>query len=93
MHGYGMECRHTCVCVWYTTALSNLIPRYTGFNWISLVQKGGLNLRWEIRVKGDLTPRPDNGRINSSPTTAVPPVLRLRHGVTHTITIPGEVTY
>ena len=61
--------------------------RFTGGNWISLVQGGG---GWEIRVKGNLAPRADNGRINSSPTTAVPPVLRLRHGATHTITIPGK---
>ena len=65
--------------------------RYTGGNWITLVQAGG-SARWEIRVKGDLSPRADNGRINSSPTTAVAPVLTLRHGVTHTITIPGKVS-
>ena len=64
---------------------------YSSCCWITLVQAGG-SAGWEIRVKGDLTPRADNGRINSSPTTAVPPVLTLRHGVTHTITIPGEVS-
>ena len=41
-------------------------------------------------MKGSLSPRADNGRINSSPTTAVSPVVTLRHGVTHTITIPGK---
>ena len=68
-----------------STFMSNL-PRYTGGNWISLVQGGG---GWEVRVKGNLSPRTDSGRINSSPTTAVSPVFRLRHGATHTITIPG----
>ena len=67
-----------------------ILFRYTGTAWITLVQGGG---NWEIRVKGNLAPRPDNGRINSSPTTAVFPVVRLHHGATHTITIPGEEIY
>ena len=41
-------------------------------------------------MKGNLSARADNGRINSSPTTAVFPVYRLRHDATHTITIPGK---
>ena len=61
--------------------------RYTGSAWIELVQGSG---KWEVRVKGNLSPRTDNGRINSSPTAAVSPVIVLQHGVAHTITIPGE---
>ena len=61
--------------------------RYTGSAWIELARGSG---SWEIRVKGNLSPRADNGRINSSPTTAVSPVVRLQHGATHTITIPGK---
>ena len=82
-------CVCVCVCVrvaWHTTDLFHL-PRFTGNAWISLFQGGG---RWEIRVKGDLSPRADNGRINSSPTTAVSPIVRLRHGITHIITLPGK---
>ena len=60
---------------------------YKSCCWITLVQGGG---SWEIRVKGDLTPRPDNGKINTSPTTTMSPVVRLRHGATHNITIPGK---
>ena len=67
-----------------------ILFRYTGTAWITLVQGGG---NWEIRVKGNLAPRADNGRINSSPITAVFPVVRLHHGATHTITIPGEEIY
>ena len=70
----------------FTTCISWL-RRYTGGFWITLVQGGG---NWEVRVKGDLSPRADNGRINSSPITAVSPIVILRHGVTHTITIPGK---
>ena len=62
---------------------------YKSCCWISLVQANG-RAGWEIRVKGDLTPRPDNGKINTSPTTTMSPVVRLRHGATHNITIPGK---
>ena len=63
--------------------------RFRGRSWARLVE-GGDNSGWEVRVKGGLSPRPDNGRINSSPITAVSPIIKLRQGVTHTITIPGE---
>lgn len=63
--------------------------RFRGRNWARLAG-GGDNYGWEVRVKGDLSSRPDNGRINSSPITAVSPVIKVRQGVTHTITIPGE---
>ena len=63
--------------------------RFRGRSWARLVE-GGDNSGWEVRVKGGLSPRPDSGRINSSPITAVSPVIKLRQGVTHTITIPGE---
>ena len=45
----------------------------------------------EVRVKGSLSPRTDNGKINSSPITAELPVFRLQLGATHTISIPGKV--
>ena len=63
---------------------------YSGCCWIALVQGGG---GWEVRVKGNLASRADNGRINSSPITAEFPVFRLQHGATHTISIPGKVVY
>ena len=71
----------------HSPSFTVILSRYTGGDWITLVTGGG---GWEVRVKGNLSPRSDNGRINSSPTTAVSPVFRLRHGVTHTITIPGK---
>ena len=61
--------------------------RYTGNAWISLNNGGG---RWEVRVKGILSPRSDNGRINTSPVTAVTPIVRLRQGCTHRISIPHQ---
>ena len=62
------------------------VYRYTGGNWISLVRGGG---SWEVRVKGNLTVRPDTGRINTSPITAISPILRLQHGCNHTINVPS----
>ena len=44
---------------------------------------------WEVRVKGNLTQREDTGRINSSPVSAISPIVRLQHGCNHTIEIPG----
>ena len=64
-----------------------IMYRYTGNAWISLVRGGG---RWEVRVKGNLTVRPDTERINTSPITAISPILRLQHGCNHTINIPGR---
>ena len=60
--------------------------RFTGSAWVALLQGSG---GWELRVKGNLAPRADNGRINSSPIAAIPPLVRLRHGTTHTIVIPS----
>ncbi|XP_071812538.1 uncharacterized protein [Apostichopus japonicus] len=49
---------------------------YEGRNWISLANGG--NGRWVIRSRVDLRPRPDNGRINSSPTTSNMPIVRIQ---------------
>ena len=77
------------VCKLLISCYNYIFTRFDGGNWITLVQGGG---RWEVRVKGNLTTRPDNGRINISPATAALPVYRLQHGATHTITIPGKET-
>ena len=74
-------------CVPLLASMLYILTRFTGSSWIKLVRGGD---RWEIRVKGNLSPRPDNGRINSSPIPVVSPVYRLQHGATYTITIPGR---
>ena len=61
--------------------------RYTGRAWIALVE-GGDN--WEVRVKGNLTARPDTGVVNSSPISSMSPIVRLLRGCNHTIVIPGK---
>ena len=37
----------------------------------------------------NLTARNDTGRLNTSPVTTMTPVVRLKSGCNHTITIPG----
>ena len=61
--------------------------RFTGCCWISLVAGGS---RWEIRVKGNLTRRTDNGLINTSPISTMSPVVRLQYGCNHTLQVPGN---
>lgn len=91
------ECHHSCsqkgglFCHIANLHSSKMIClfRYSGGNWLSgLVfgRDGG----WELRVKGNLTARPDNGRINTSPITTILPIVRLQHGCNQTITIPGK---
>ena len=45
---------------------------------------------WEVRVKGNLTQRTDNGLINSSPISTITPIIRLQYGCSQTIVIPGK---
>lgn len=59
-----------------------------GGAWITLVKGGG---NWVLRVTADIGPRPDTGKVNSSPTVTLPPVLRLQHGCNYTIRIPGKL--
>lgn len=56
--------------------------------WITLYN--GRDPSWEIRVKGNLTRRADNGLINTSPISTMPPVVRLQRYCNHTIEIPGK---
>ena len=61
--------------------------RYASSNWIPLIVGGR---SWEVRVKGNLTRRADNSRVNTSPVTSVTPIVRLRHGCSHRIVIPNQ---
>ena len=38
----------------------------------------------------NLTVRNDTGRLNTSPVTTMTPIVRLKWGCNHTITIPGR---
>ncbi len=44
---------------------------------------------WAVVVKGQLTPRSDNGLINSSPVSATTPIVRLQFECNRVFNIPG----
>ncbi|CAH1781810.1 unnamed protein product [Owenia fusiformis] len=60
---------------------------HRGRNWIALVKGGG---EYEIRLFMGIYIRADTGRINSSPTTAVLPIVRLQNGCNHKLSIPVD---
>ena len=64
--------------------------RFSDCCWISLNIGGG---GWQVLVRGNLTRREDTGQINSSPVSAMSPILRLQYGCRHVIRIPGEHTF
>ena len=61
---------------------------FSGNNWISLVYSRYAS--WEVRMYVNLTVRNDTGRLNTSPVTTMIPIVRLKWGCNHTITIPGK---
>ena len=68
--------------------------RYTsmhGLFWIDL--NIGRFSGWEVRVKGDLVARGDNGKINTPPVTTMRPLVRLHYNSSGKLRIPGEVVY
>ena len=67
-----------------------IINSFQGKAWISLVSGGG---RWEIRMAVNLTLRNDTGKLNTSPISAMTPIVRLQHGCNHTIVIPGKAIF
>ena len=64
-----------------------LICRYTSCCWISLARYGGT---WLVSGEIDLTPRSDNGKINSSPVTRSLAIVRFQEGCPKEIRIPVE---
>ena len=62
--------------------------RFAGNAWIPLVTGGG---SWSVQVNGSFTERSDNGRINSSPRTAITPIVRVQLGCPRNISIPGNI--
>ena len=66
--------------------------RYVDCCWSTLNQVVA-NSGWELRVKMNLSPRPDNGLINTSPVSNMPPVVRVYRNCYESITIPGKLYY
>ena len=65
-----------------------LLSSYSTCCWISLTNGG--NGDWFLSTTVNLTRRQDNGRINSSPISALSPIVRLQQGCPNTISIPAE---
>lgn len=63
---------------------------FKGNFWIELVSLGTdrHNAHWEIRAKYNTTIRNDTNRLNTSPITLIPPIIRVQIGKKHTIKIP-----
>ena len=61
--------------------------RFRGNAWITLVSGGG---NWELRTTANLTRRSDTGQVNSSPVSAMQPIVRIQHGCNASIAIPGN---
>ncbi|CAG2216655.1 unnamed protein product [Mytilus edulis] len=53
--------------------------------WISLAEGGS---DWRMRTTANLTARQDTGKINSSPISAMQPVVRFSYGCDYTLKIP-----
>jgi hypothetical protein len=65
-----------------------------GGDWVPLVNTGTgatsttTNAKYELRMRLNLSRRNDTGKINESPITLVPPVIRVRVNVSQTIKLP-----
>ena len=70
-------------------ALIMMFYRYASCCWISTLQLNP-DARWSISTRIDLTYRSDIAGINSSPVTAMQPIVRLQRGCSHSIKIPGK---
>lgn len=68
---------------------SEWIVRYTSCCWISSLSLYG-DSSWLVSGEIDLTPRPDNGKINSSPVTKSLAIVRFQQGCPKEIRIPVE---
>lgn len=48
---------------------------------------------WRMRTKANLTVRQNTGKINSSPVSAMQPVVKFSYGCYYTLKIPGKLHY
>ena len=74
----------------YFTPPFYLFASFTGGDWISTLRYGA-DGSWVVKTVGNLTVRHDTGRINSSPTADIAPIVRLQAGCNHTISLLGKL--
>ncbi|XP_060589867.1 integrin beta-like protein B [Ruditapes philippinarum] len=60
---------------------------FSGQAWIDKLVVGSSG-SWMLRARANLKTRSDIGRINSSPTAEISPIVRLQRGCNHSIIIP-----
>ena len=66
-----------------------LVYSYSSCCWISSLVLYA-DSSWLVSTKLDLTPRSDNGKINSSPVSRSPAIFRLHEGCKQSLRIPVE---
>ncbi|XP_078330906.1 uncharacterized protein LOC111125451 isoform X2 [Crassostrea virginica] len=69
------------------SSVSSIVIGYASCCWISTLQLNP-GASWSISTRIDLTYRSDIAGINSSPVTAMQPIVRLQRGCSHSIKIP-----
>ncbi|XP_052078408.1 adhesion G protein-coupled receptor B3-like isoform X2 [Mytilus californianus] len=61
--------------------------RYSGSAWIDIIGGGSA---WSLLSTVNISKRQDTGKINSPPTSSVPPFIQLKQGCFYVLTIPVE---
>ncbi|XP_048727710.2 uncharacterized protein LOC125645867 [Ostrea edulis] len=69
------------------SSTTSYVIGYTSCCWIDTLQVNP-STHWMIATRIDLAYRQDIGRINTSPVTAMQPIVRLQRGCSHSIRIP-----
>ena len=77
------------VSVFPQTFLSRLVDRYYSCCWISNLVRYA-NSAWLVSTNISLSKRSDNGKINSSPVSRSPAMVRFQQGCQKSLTIPVE---
>ena len=75
--------------VHYNFSIFSLPTSYSGCCWISLSHYAGSS-GWKVETAINLAPRSDNGKINSSPVTRSPAIVRFPGGCRQSFRIPVE---
>ena len=73
----------------YNFSIFSFPTSYSGCCWISLSHYAG-STDWKVETAINLVPRSDNGKINSSPVTRSPAIVRFPGGCRQSFRIPVE---
>ena len=73
----------------YNVSIFSFSKSYSGCCWIYLSHYAGPS-SWKVQTAINFAPRSDNGKINSSPVTRSPPIVRFPGGCRQSFRIPVE---